>query len=153
MGYLNLKEVRKKPQWVMRLKWSFMGHFSSGVRVFLLSFYIFWWLQRNRKWGQPSFQSTSLDLPQEMHHMSSVVRDVDVVMVLRHFSPKIGLSVNPCFHWANSFHPTVPLQSISLWSVIKSCFPSVLQRRKHQSNIRGRMVNQSDMISLRWRFG
>lgn len=45
-----------------------------------------------------------------MHHVTSEVRDVDVVMVFRHFIPKRGLSVNPCFHRADAaLTPTIPL--------------------------------------------
>lgn len=46
--------------------------------------------------------SWASDLPQEMHHVTLEVRDVDVVMVFRHFIPKRSLSVNPCFHRADA---------------------------------------------------
>lgn len=67
------------------------------------------WFQCNRKRGQLRFQSTSLDLPQEMHHELSVVRDVDVVMVFRHLSPKIGPCINPSVPLRKHCpHPTIP---------------------------------------------
>lgn len=80
-------------EWVIRLEW------TSGL-ILYGSWTLLWarWFQSNRKWDQLSSQSTALDPPQEMHHMSSVVRDVDVVMVFRRFSPRIGLSVNPFSH-------------------------------------------------------
>lgn len=83
--------VRKKPQSVPL--WP-TGALGPGVTL--------WRFHCNRKWGQLSFQSTSSYLSPERHHVSSVVRDVDVVMVFRHFRPEIGLSVNPLFHWANT---------------------------------------------------
>lgn len=76
----SLAETRMSHEARMKLRsvplWP-IGDLCPGVTL--------WWFQCNRKWGQLSFQGTSFDLPQEMHHMSSVVRDVDVVMVFRHF--------------------------------------------------------------------
>lgn len=60
-----------------------------------------------------AFKSTALDLPQEMHHVTSEVRDVDVVMAFRHFIPKRGLSVNPCFYRADT---ALTPPSLSFWS-------------------------------------
>lgn len=65
-----------------------------------------------------SQEMRSAELPKHLLRSTtgnaSHVRDVDVVRVFLHFSPEIGLSVNPLFHSANSaLNPTIPSLSVS----------------------------------------
>ena len=80
-------------------------------------------VQHNRKWGQLSSQSASSDPPQETHHVSNVVKYVDVVMVFRHSSPEIVLAQLILFSFI--------FYGASIRSLSLSLSPAILSIPKH----------------------